>query len=136
MVAGMELKELADEVEIISRVYERLYEVERTDDWLVLKLQEEMGELTQSYLAATGRSRDRGSTPDEVQAAFRAEVADVLAQLLLVARRFGVDLEAELERKWFRWRHLVEPQDEAGVRPTSARPGGGAAPGAPRGAGA
>ncbi len=40
----------------------------------------------------------------------------MLAQLLLVARRFDVDLEAELERKWFRWRHLVEPADEAGVR--------------------
>ncbi|NOV96267.1 hypothetical protein [Isoptericola halotolerans] len=25
-------------------------------------------------------------------------------------------LADELERKWFRWRHLAEPQDEAGVR--------------------
>jgi len=107
------LPELADEVEIISRVYERLYGVQRTDDWLVLKLHEEVGELTQAYLARSGRSRDRGPGVDE---AFRAELADVLAQLLLVARRFDVDLEAEVDRKWFRWRHLVEPQDEAGVR--------------------
>jgi NTP pyrophosphatase (non-canonical NTP hydrolase) len=109
----MELDELGDELEIISRVYERRFGVARTDDWLVLKLHEEVGELTQAYLARSGRSRDRG----EVDAAFRAELADVLAQLLLVARRFDVDLEAELERKWFRWRYLVEPQDEAGVRP-------------------
>lgn len=113
----MELKDLADELEIISRVYERRYGVERTDDWLVLKLHEEVGELTQAYLAASGRSRDRGSTGDGLDAAFRAELADVLAQLLLVARRFDVDLEAEVERKWFRWRHLVEPADEEGVRP-------------------
>ncbi len=112
----MELKDLADEVEIISRAYGRLFGVERTDDWLVLKLHEEVGELTQAYLAASGRSRDRGADPDEVAAAFRSELADVLAQLLLVARRFDVDLETELERKWFRWRHLVEPQDEMGVR--------------------
>jgi NTP pyrophosphatase (non-canonical NTP hydrolase) len=115
----MELKDLADELEIISRVYERRYGVERTDDWLVLKLQEEMGELTQAYLAASGRSRDRGASPAEVDAAFRSELADVLAQLLLLARRFRVDLDAELERKWFRWRHLVEPQDEHGVRAAS-----------------
>jgi NTP pyrophosphatase (non-canonical NTP hydrolase) len=110
----MDLKDLADEVEIISRVYERRFGVERTDDWLVLKLHEEVGELTQAYLAASGRSRDRGAA-DEHEA-FRAELADVLAQLLLVARRFDVDLEAELERKWFRFRHLVEPQDSEGVR--------------------
>ncbi|MEL7975555.1 pyrophosphatase [Isoptericola sp. F-RaC21] len=112
----MELAELSDELEIISRVYERRFGVPRTDDWLVLKLHEEVGELTQAYLARSGRSRDRGAGAGEVDAAFRAELADVLAQLLLVARRFDVDLEAELERKWFRWRHLVEPQDEAGVR--------------------
>ncbi|WP_402372425.1 nucleoside triphosphate pyrophosphohydrolase family protein [Isoptericola rhizosphaerae] len=106
---------LADEVEIISRVYERRFGVPRTDDWLVLKLHEEVGELTQAYLAASGRSRDRGDGTD-VCGAFRAELADVLAQLLLVARRFDVDLESELERKWFRFRHLVEPQDEDGVR--------------------
>ncbi|MCA5892629.1 pyrophosphatase [Isoptericola sp. NEAU-Y5] len=115
----MELAALTDEVEVISRVYERRYGVERTDDWLVLKLHEEVGELTQAYLARSGRSRDRGEGEGAVDAAFRAELADVLAQLLLVARRFDVDLEAEIERKWFRWRHLVEPQDEAGVR---ARP--------------
>ncbi|GAB3104245.1 pyrophosphatase [Isoptericola nanjingensis] len=113
----MELTELGDEVEIISRVYERRFGVARTDDWLVLKLHEEVGELTQAYLARSGRSRDRGEGDGEVDAAFRAELADVLAQLLLVARRFDVDLEAEIERKWFRWRHLVEPADEAGVRP-------------------
>ncbi|CAM3516069.1 MazG nucleotide pyrophosphohydrolase domain-containing protein [Isoptericola cucumis] len=111
----MELAELTDEVEIISRVYERRFGVPRTDDWLVLKLHEEIGELTQAYLARSGRSRDRGDGAT-VDAAFRAELADVLAQVLLVARRFDVDLEAEIERKWFRFRHLVEPQDEAGVR--------------------
>jgi hypothetical protein len=31
-------------------------------------------------------------------------------------RRSDVDLGAELEREWFRFRHLVEPPDEAGVR--------------------
>jgi NTP pyrophosphatase (non-canonical NTP hydrolase) len=105
---GTRLADLADELEIISRVYERRFDVERTDDWLVLKLSEEMGELVQAYLARSGRSRDRAGDADQ---AFRAELADVLAQLLLVARRFGVDLDAELERKWLRWRHLVEPQD-------------------------
>ena len=112
----MELKQLSDEVEIISRAYARIYDVDRTDDWLMLKLHEEVGELTQAFLNVSGRSRDRGLSDDELRAAFRGEVADALAQLLLVARRFDVDLSEELDRKWFRWRHLVQPEDTAGIR--------------------
>ena len=112
----MNLENLSDEVEIISRVYARVHGVERTDDWLVLKLHEEVGELTQAFLNLSGRSRDRGLSEDEIREAFRGEVADALAQLLLVARRFDVDLPQELERKWFRWRHLVQPEDIEGIR--------------------
>jgi len=112
----VDLNKLSDEVEIISRVYARVHGVERTDDWLVLKLHEEVGELTQAYLNVSGRSRDRGWSDEETREAFRGEIADALAQLLLVARRFDVDLTEELERKWFRWRHLVEPEDTAGIR--------------------
>ena len=112
----MDLNKLSDEVEIISRVYARVHGVERTDDWLVLKLHEEVGELTQAYLNVSGRSRDRGRSDEETREAFRGELADALAQLLLVARRFDVDLPEELERKWFRWRHLVEPEDAVGLR--------------------
>ncbi|MFD2026511.1 pyrophosphatase [Promicromonospora aerolata] len=112
----MDLKNLSDEVEIISRVYARVHGVERTDDWLMLKLHEEVGELTQAFLNLSGRSRDRGSSEEEIRDAFRGEVADALAQLLLVARRFDVDLPEELDRKWFRWRHLVRPEDTAGIR--------------------
>jgi len=39
----------------------------------------------------------------------------VLAHLLLVAQRLGVDLDAALEAKWGRWRHLVEERDTAGL---------------------
>jgi NTP pyrophosphatase (non-canonical NTP hydrolase) len=112
----VELKKLSDDVEIISRVYARVHGIERTDDWLVLKLHEEVGELTQAFLNLSGRSRDRGLSDDEARDAFRGEVADALAQLLLVARRFDVDLTEELERKWFRWRHLIEPEDTEGIR--------------------
>lgn len=106
----MELAHAADEVETISRTYARIHGIERTDDWLLLKLQEEVGELTQAYLRSTGRAR---SAPDDDGAAVRDELADVLAHLLLLARRLDVDLDAALEAKWFRWRHLVEDADRA-----------------------
>jgi NTP pyrophosphatase (non-canonical NTP hydrolase) len=40
-----------------------------------------------------------------------AELADVLAHVLLLATRLDVDLDAALEDKWGRWRHLVEDRD-------------------------
>ena len=127
----MELQKLSDEVEIISRAYARIHGLERTDDWLVLKLHEEVGELTQAFLNLSGRSRDRGLSEDEVRDAFRGEVADALGQLLLVARRFDVDLTEELERKWFRWQHLVRPEDTAGIRDAGGSGVGGPGVGGP-----
>ena len=102
----MELRAAQADVEAISRVYARRFGVKRTDDWLFLKLTEEVGELAQAYLARGGRSRSAGS--DE---AFRDELADVLAHLLLIAERFDVDLDAALEAKWFHWRHLLDEDD-------------------------
>lgn len=103
----MELRAAQADVEAISQVYARRFGVERTDDWLLLKLTEEVGELAQAYLARGGRTRSVGDDPE---GAFRDELADVLAHVLLVAERFGVDLDAALEAKWFRWRYLLDEE--------------------------
>jgi NTP pyrophosphatase (non-canonical NTP hydrolase) len=39
-------------------------------------------------------------TPQELAANFRAELADVLCQVVLLARHHEVDLPAEIDRKW------------------------------------
>ena len=66
----------------------------------MLKLQEEVGELTQAFLMRSGQARAKGLSPEQLEANFRAEFADVLCQLLLMARHHDIDLEAEVERKW------------------------------------
>jgi NTP pyrophosphatase (non-canonical NTP hydrolase) len=95
-------------VECVSTVYARQNGIDRTDDWLMLKLTEEVGELTQAYLARTGRARDKGRTETEREEDFRAELADVLAHVLLIAHRFDVDLVSEVDDKWLRWVHARE----------------------------
>lgn len=101
----MELSELTDEVEAVSRRYAAKHGIERDAAWFLLKLQEEVGELTQVFLMRTGQARDKGHTAAELDRAFRAELADVLAQVLVMARHHDVDLEAEVDRKWLaRWR--------------------------------
>lgn len=102
----MELEDLSRRVEAVSTAYAASHGFERTETWHLLKLQEEVGELTQAYLKRTGQARANGRSPEELEAAFREELADVLAHTLLLARACGVDMAAELEAKWL-WR--VDP---------------------------
>jgi NTP pyrophosphatase (non-canonical NTP hydrolase) len=97
---GMDLRQLTDDVETVSRRYAEAFSFARDDAWFLLKLQEEVGELTQAFLMRNGQARTKGLTPEELDANFRAEIADVLCQLLLMARHHDVDVAAEVERKW------------------------------------
>jgi len=109
----MNLEELTAEVEAVSRIYATRHGIDRDPAWFVLKLQEEVGELTQAYLMRSGQARDKGHSADELEAGFRAELADVLCQVLLLARHHDVDLEAEVEQKWLRWNPDRAPQPAA-----------------------
>lgn len=94
------LNGLADRLEAISAAYAATYSIDRGGDWFLLKVQEEMGEMTQTWLTRTGRSR-RDEADGEAQ--LPAEVADVLCQLLLFARAAGIDLDAAVRDKWLHW---------------------------------
>ena len=96
----MDLRELSADVEKVSERYAEVFGIRRDDTWFLLKLQEEVGELTQSFLMRAGQARGKGLSPEELHAGFAAEIADVLCQTLLLARHFDVDVAAEIERKW------------------------------------
>src|SRR6185437_14837065 len=100
----MQIEDVQREVESVSGCYAERHGIERTDDWFVLKLNEEVGELTQAYLARAGQARDKGRTSVELEDDFRAEVADALAQVLLIAQRFEIDVADEVKRKWLVWK--------------------------------
>lgn len=99
-----ELEAFIDRLEAISDRYGRVYGVDRGGDWHLLKLQEEMGELTQAYLAKTGRSR---RDPGRAHAEVAHEMADVLCILLLMARREGVDLNTAVRDKWLKGEQVM-----------------------------
>lgn len=101
------LSELVPLVAEVSDTYASRNDIVRNDDWYLLKLQEELGELTAEYLKATGRGRLKGADAGAIRQALEDEAADVLATLLVFAGRHGIDLEAALERKWFQ--HLGRP---------------------------
>jgi NTP pyrophosphatase (non-canonical NTP hydrolase) len=97
------LNELADEVEAVSGIYAHKHAIDRNATWFLLKLQEEVGELTQAFLMKTGQARDKGQTSAELEAGFRSELADVLCQVLQLARHHGIDVEAAVVDKWLVW---------------------------------
>ncbi len=102
----MDVKQLSAEVEHVSQIYAAKFNIERDATWFVLKLQEEVGELIQSYLMLAGKARAKGKSPEEIQSEFHKEVADVFCQTLLLARFYDVDLEKEIEEKWLRWNKI------------------------------
>ncbi|MGN9778164.1 pyrophosphatase [Micromonospora sp. H33] len=106
----MDLTQLTDEVEAVSSLYARRHGIERDATWFLLKLQEEVGELTQAFLMRAGQARGKGHSKQQLDESFRSELADVLSQVLLMARHHGVNLQAEVERKWLVWK----PDEVAG----------------------
>ena len=96
----MDIRELTTHVERVSQVYASRFCIDRDANWFVLKLQEEIGELTQAHLMLTGQARAKGRTAEEIRAMFRAEVADVLCQVLILARHHEIDVVEEIRSKW------------------------------------
>jgi NTP pyrophosphatase (non-canonical NTP hydrolase) len=97
-IAG--LKALAERLERVSTGYPERYTSRRDEDWYVLKLQEEVGELTQAWLRLTERGRRVATDDAALRNQLEDETTDLLCQLLLFARRFDIDLGASIKRKW------------------------------------
>lgn len=97
------LGELSELVSEVSDIYASRNSIARDDDWYLLKLQEELGELVAEYLKITSRGRLKGADAATIRQAMEDEAADVLAMLLLFARNNQIDLDAALERKWFQY---------------------------------
>ncbi len=94
---------LTKDIKKVSSNYAKKFGITRDFNWYVLKLQEEMGELIQSYLMMTRQARQKGKTAKEVKADFGKEMADVFCHVLLLADYAGVDLEKEVKEKWLVW---------------------------------
>ena len=98
MTERLTLAEVSDAAGRISDIYARNYAIDRDDDWFLLKLQEELGELAQAHLRLSSRGRGEATEQDRAD-----EAADVLCMLLLYCRRFGIDPDAAVRKKWLKW---------------------------------
>lgn len=97
----MDLHEIAARIEKLSAQYAEVYGIERSPEWALLKLTEEVGELAQAHLTATGQSRDRGLDADAQRQVLADEVGDVLGMCLVYAQQMGIDPVDAVTAKWF-----------------------------------
>ncbi len=94
------LSQLMLQFEQASHRYAKANGIERDPDWYLLKLQEEVGEVTQAWNRLSGRGRSKGKTQDEMRQDLADETADLLGHVLLLAHNNGLDLETSIKRKW------------------------------------
>lgn len=87
-------------MEQVSQRYAETFGIVRTGDWYIMKLHEEVGELTQAHLMRDGQARSKGLSSADLDARFAAEIADVLCHTLLIANYHSIDVQSAVERKW------------------------------------
>jgi len=63
----MDVNELIAKIELRSKQYAEDHHVKRDDDWFLLKIQEEFGELTQKYLMLTNRARQKEMSKEGIR---------------------------------------------------------------------
>src|SRR5262245_14405538 len=91
---------LQNQFEQASARYAAANGLRRDPDWFVLKMHEELGELTQIWNKLSGRGRKHGRSEQELRQALAEETADLLGHILLFAEQNRLDLAAAIERKW------------------------------------
>lgn len=99
----MKLDILAEEVSQVVSQYCDKFNITNNNEWYLLKIQEELGELVQSYLELINMSRKRDKTNDELKSNFENEVADLFCIILALSKFNEIDLERVINDKWLNW---------------------------------
>ena len=99
----MNLTEITNQLTRVSDIYAEKFDIRRDDDWFVLKIQEELGELSSAYLKLTQRARVGEESSNTLNQNLQDEIADVIAMTLLFAKHRNIDVEQAIKKKWFKY---------------------------------
>lgn len=97
------LKETQEALAKVSDIYARRFGIQRSDDWYLLKIQEELGELVAAYLKVSQRARTKTQEQAALRKNLEHELADTLAMTLLFAKNQRIDIDLALEEKWLHY---------------------------------
>ncbi len=111
--------QLSEEIGRVGDLYASVHGIDRSSDWYLLKLTEELGELTAEHLLLQGRARPAADEASGTRQALENEAADLFGQFVLYLRHNEIDIEAAIERKWLRHLDHYEELAAAQIRPSS-----------------
>lgn len=97
----MDFKELQNKVVQNALNYGKKYNVQIDEDFALLKLYEEVGELAQAVLIHRKKSRPEKHVSEESSKKELAkELADVVGMAIVNAYLLDIDLEEAIDNKW------------------------------------
>ena len=97
----MEFKEIQSKVVQNAFQYGEKYGIDIDEDFALIKLYEEVGELSQAILIHKKKSRPEKHLPKDLSKAEVAkELADVLGMTILNAYLLEINLEEAIDKKW------------------------------------
>ena len=97
----MEIKELQEKASKVFLNNLKRDNIEVSDDYLVLKLTEELGEFAQAYLVHKKRCRPEKYLPSQKsKKELSKELADVLGLVFVISKKMNIDVEEVLVKKW------------------------------------
>ena len=115
---SMTFEELSERIGRVGDYYARTHGIDRDPDWYLLKLTEELGELTAEHLLLTGRSRQAPDSTGGTREALENEAADLFGHLVLYLRANDIDIVKAIEHKWLRHLAHYEALDAAARDPS------------------
>ena len=102
---------LTQRLEALAKRYGRVHNVPQDGDWLVLKLSEEMGEVSRAWLALHGRTQHgKGLSEAELRQDLAHELADMMCFLIVMAGRNGIDLNQAITEKWLQFEPALKAE--------------------------
>lgn len=97
----MDFEELQNKVYQNAINYGKNYDIEIDEDFALLKLYEEAGELAQAVLIHNKKSRpEKHISEDDSKRRVAEELADVIGLAIVIAKVMDIDITQSLEDKW------------------------------------
>lgn len=96
----MNLKDAAIHCEKAWSHFAHAHNIKRDEIFYVLKLQEELGELSRTVLELRGSERKTKATDEELKKKFEGDIASIVGNALILANYHQVDLEKVLRDKF------------------------------------
>jgi len=97
----MEFKQLQEEITKIFLSNLKRDNIDVSDDYLILKITEELGEFIQSYIVYKKMCRpEKYLSLEESKKELAKELSDVIGLAFAISTTLNIDLEEALIKKW------------------------------------